>query len=114
MIAGFVLWRNSWALNTPTYVLAGIGATLFAAGWLAPRVLGPFHHFWMGLALVLGFVMTRVILTLVFYLAVVPTGLILRVLGKDPLQRQLDKEAPTYWQPKSYDDPSPKRFEKYY
>jgi len=36
-------------------------------------------------------------LVLTFYLAVVPTGLLMRALGKDPLDRQIDRSAPTYW-----------------
>ena len=50
----------------------------------------------LALAFVLGFVMTRVLLTLVFYLVVVPIGLLMRLAGKDPLHRRRDPEAPTY------------------
>ena len=58
--------------------------------------------------------LTRVILTVVFVALVVPIGLLLRLLGKDLLDEQLDREAPSYWRPKSYRDPSPARLEKYY
>ncbi len=114
LIAALLVWRNGWTPTPASYALAGVGGVVIFLGLVAPGLLRHPHRLWMGLALVLGFVMTRVILTVVFYLAVTPIGLILRMMGKDPLQRRIDRETPSYWQEKTYDDPSPKRFEKYY
>jgi hypothetical protein len=111
-IAVFIAWRRGWAPNVGAAVLAGLGTTLLVLGQLAPAVLKPVHRVWMALALVLGFVMTRVILTLVFFLVITPTGLVFRLLRKDPLHRHPDPARPTYWIPKTYHDPSPKRLER--
>lgn len=114
IIAGVLLWRAEWHLTAVASGLAISGGLLALLGLVAPRILKPLHVAWMTLALILGYLMTRVILTLVFYAAVTPIGLVLRLFGKDPLDRTIDHEASTYWIPKSYDDNSPSRLEKYY
>jgi fatty acid desaturase len=108
------LWRNGWRFTPAAYALLGAGGVLAALALAAPAVLRPVYRVWMGLALVLGFVMTRVILTLVFFLVITPVGWIMRVLGKDPLHRRFDRSAASYWIEKTPPDPSPKRLEKYY
>ncbi len=108
------LWRIGGRFTTAVYALLGAGGALVALGLAAPAVLRPLYRVWMGLALVLGFVMTRVILTLVFFLVVTPVGWIMRALGKDPLRRRPDPSAETYWIEKTAPDPSPKRLEKYF
>ena len=108
------LWRTGRRFTTAVYALLGAGGALVALGLAAPAVLRPLYRVWMGLALVLGFVMTRVILTLVFFLVVTPVGWIMRALGKDPLRRRPDPSAETYWIEKTAPDPSPKRLEKYF
>lgn len=113
-IAGVLYWRAGWSAVPAVYVFGSVGGALLFSGVAAPSVLKPIHVGWMVLAVLLGFIMTRVILTLVFYLVVTPTGLIMRATGRDPLRRKLDKSASTYWLEKSYDDDSPKRLEKYY
>ncbi len=113
-IAAVVWWRRDWTATGAVVWLGGIGGALVALGLLAPALLRPLYRVWMALAVVLGFVMTRVILTLVFYLVLTPIGLLLRLFGKDPLHRRLDPNAPSYWLEKTYDDESPERLEKYY
>ena len=109
-----VFWRADWALVTAVKILGGIGGILVVMGLIAPALLKPVYQVWMALAVILGFVMTRVILTLVYFLAVTPIGLLMRALGKDLLNRKLDKSAESYWIPKTYPDRSPARLEKYY
>ena len=46
-----------------------------------------------------GIVVSNVIVAAVFYLAVTPIGLLLRLIGKDPLERRFDRSATTYWKP---------------
>lgn len=114
LIALVVWWRHDWMFTTPVYWLGGIGGALVILGSGVPVALRPLYHVWMALALVLGFVMTRVLLTLVFFLLITPIGLVRRLLGKDPLRQQPDADTPSYWIPKTYDNPSKERLEKYY
>jgi hypothetical protein len=77
-----------WAL----IVTIVLGMTALAC----PSALGPFHRVWTAIGEALGWVNTRVILGLVYYLLVVPVGLVRRLLGNDPMRRQFDRDVATY------------------
>ena len=74
-----------------------LGVLFFIAGFAAPTALKPIHTIWMKFAFVLGWVNTRIIITLIFFLVVTPIGLIMRAAGKDPMNRKPDPQANTYW-----------------
>lgn len=63
---------------------------------LAPKSLKPFYRIWMRFGLLLNAVMSRIILAIVFYLVVLPTGVILKLRGRDPMRRKLDNEIRSY------------------
>jgi hypothetical protein len=75
---------------------------VFVAGLLVspalvyPKSLFWIYKGWMMLGHILGWVNTRIILGLVFYGLVTPTGLVRRLLGKDPMGRQLRPELDSY------------------
>ena len=54
----------------------------------------------------IGWVISHVLLALVYYLLLTPIGLLLRATGRDPLQRRLDPEAETYWIEREGDRPA--------
>ena len=62
-----------------------------------PAFLKPIHKIWMGFALILGSIMTRVILSVLFYLVITPISLISRLSGKDFLDLKIDKSIVSYW-----------------
>jgi len=78
------------------------GLLLVAFGSIAPRILKYIYLVWMGLALVLGFVVSHIILTLFFFLIITPIGLIARLAGKDFLRLKLDRQAKSYWIPREH------------
>lgn len=55
---------------------------------------------WMKFAYALGWVNTRILLTLFFFLIITPVAVAMRLLGKDILSQRLDPGAETYWIPK--------------
>jgi len=114
LIGGYVLWRQGGAPGTAVYVLGGLGGALVLLGTLSPAVLRPLYKVWMALALVLGFIMTRVLLSLVYFLLVLPIGLALRLARKDLLDRTLDTEASSYWTRREPLEDEPERLERYY
>ena len=95
-------------------VLLGIGGVLVVLGTLAPKVLKPIFIAWMSLAVVLGFFMTRVVLTLFFFLVLTPVGLFFRLIGRDALNRRIDREAKTYWIEKEYPIADRSRYENFF
>jgi len=78
-------------------VLWAIGLIFFILAQARAVSLRPIYKIWMGLAFCLGWVNTRIILLLVYYLVVTPIGLIMRLLKKDLLNLRLEKGAETYW-----------------
>lgn len=80
---------RAWAL-----IIAGVFLLLALA---TPVILAPVNRLWMKFGELLHHIVSPVALGIVFYVAVLPTGLILRLLGKDPLRLQLNPDAASYW-----------------
>ena len=51
---------------------------------------------WMAVGQALGWINTRIILGIIFYGVVTPIGLVIRLLGKDPMHRRFEPESDTY------------------
>jgi hypothetical protein len=78
------------------WFLVGAGGFLLT-GHVAPGVLRPLYVGWMKFANLLGWINTRVLLGIFFYLVLTPIGIVLRLTGKDLLDTKLDRHAVTYW-----------------
>ena len=96
LIGGYLAWRHNSPLIGPILLVAG--ALLVILATAAPRVLVYPRRTWMAMAEVLGFVSTRVILGLVFFVMLTPMGLVKRWAGSDPLGRRRPAKL-TYWRP---------------
>ena len=83
-------------------------AALFAlvATW-RPALLAGLNRWWMKLGLLLGRIVSPIALGLLFYLAVTPIGLIMRLTGKDPLLLKRDAGAASYWRRREPPGPRP-------
>jgi len=84
--------------KSSTIYFAIIGGLLFVFGMAIPFILKPLNKIWMGLAIVLGFFMSRLILTVLFYIALTPISLIAKLVGKQFMILKYDKSAKTYWE----------------
>jgi len=62
-----------------------IAGLLLLIGLFVPMLSDGIHRAWMKLSEGLGFVMSRVLLTVIFFLVLTPLGLISRLLGKNDL-----------------------------
>ena len=93
-------------------IFAGAGGLSLILAALLPDLLGPVERVWMKIALLLSWVMTRVTLGVIFIVLFTPAGLILRLLGKDPLELRFRKEAATYWRPREAQDAYRERMER--
>ena len=88
------------------------GVLLIVSGFLFPKILKYVYIAWMSVAIVLGFVVSNVILTVFFFLVITPIGLITRLLGKDFLALKIDREASTYWIPREGATKTPAEYER--
>lgn len=100
VIAAVFLIVAAWPLlndGRPRLWAFAVAAPFLLAAILSPKVLAPLNRLWMAFGLLLGRIVAPVMLLVVYLIAVVPTGLIMRLRGKDPLHRRFDREAPSYW-----------------
>lgn len=89
-----------WQGKHYTSLILSVSIIFLLIGLFLPICLKPIHKVWMGVAILLGWVMTRVILIISFYLIVTPIALVSRLVGKDFLDRKFDKSKESYWIPR--------------
>jgi hypothetical protein len=80
---------------------AVIGAVLILTAVIYPKILKLLNKIWMGLAIILGFVMSRVIIAILFYLVLTPIGLLAKLFGKKFMDLKYNKSAESYWEIRS-------------
>jgi hypothetical protein len=108
VIGGYMLWKGS--ANGWIWIAAGVALGL-------SRLVTPFfkaiYRVWIVLSIILGYFVSRILLTIIFFVIITPMGLIMRILGKDPMDRKLDPKAASYWIAKEQEkDLSIERYEK--
>ena len=100
-------WKyEEWGQPLSSWLI-GTSIAMGLAAWLMPRVLRPLNRAWMRLGLLLGKVVTPLMLSLLFVLAFVPLGLLLRLRGFRPLRLELEQGEETYWIDRDPPGPSP-------
>jgi len=92
-ISIFMLWKT---FNQYQLVFI-IGISFVLLGFFIPTILKPIYIIWMTFATILGWIMTRVILTILFYLIVTPIGLIGRIFGAKFLDLSWNDDVTSYW-----------------
>lgn len=93
IIGFFLLWKRN---NNYDYILY-LAVAFFTTGLILPSILKPVYKIWMALSVVMGFIMTKVIMVIIFYLIVTPIGLVASLTGKKFLDMKIDKSATSYW-----------------
>ncbi len=76
-----------------------IAAVFALLGLLAPRSLKSVYELWLKIGNVLGWINSRIILTLIFALVVTPMALVMKLLKRDTMARQLEPQRVTYRSP---------------
>jgi len=118
LVGGVLLALGGWWFYRDKYyvlahVLRATGALLLILGAFYPKALVVPNRLWMGMAEAMGYVMTRVILALIFFLVVTPIGLVRRLTGGDPLGRR-GARTESYWKPYTERRSDVKHYEKMY
>ena len=81
------------------------------AALLMPRILLPFQKIWMTIAIILGWIMTRVILSVLFFVIVTPISLIAKIAGKHFLDVKWDRSQQSYWNRRERGETVPTKYE---
>ncbi len=108
IIGALLLWKQR-----PAYTyFVGIGGALFVLGFVFPRLLIPLQKVWMAFAVVMGWFMTRVILSILFYFIVTPISFLAKLFGSKLLELNIDSKQESYWNYLDSEPKDPRSYEK--
>ncbi len=103
IVAGALLVFAAWNVyrGRPAFyfTLGGISVTLALVGLLWPAGARMFDRAWMTIAGVLGYINSRILLSIMFYVVMAPYGMLMRLLGRNTLNRR-GPNSETYWIPR--------------
>lgn len=100
LIIGFFLWRHAAKtghFGVVSLIFLSIAVVMAVVTALDYRLIKPVYKKWMVVAHLVGKCVTGLILSIIFYFIFGTVGLVLRLLGKDHLDRKLEPERPSYW-----------------
>ena len=83
------------------YVVMGVSIVVGVVGITAPRAIRPVYAAWMLAVFPIGWVVSHIVLALVYFGLFTPVGWVMRLFGYDPLRRKIDRQADSYWVAKS-------------
>ena len=92
--------------------VAAISVVFLLLGLVIPASLKWAYIIWMKFALVLGWVNTRIILCILFYLFFTPISIGIKILRIDLLDRRIQKDKDSYWKPKEKTPFNPLNYER--
>ena len=101
IIGSWLLYKHRPAAP---YFLGG-GGVFLLLGLLVPVVLKPLQKVWMTLAVLMGWVMTRVILSVLFFIGFTGMRGLGTIFGHRFLEKKADPSAATYWIPRKTQPP---------
>jgi hypothetical protein len=113
VFAGFFLIISILPLfvGAQLHVWSLVVAALFGlAAFLAPAILAPLNRLWTRFGHLLHKIVSPVVLGIMFFLVISPMGMVMRLLGKDPLRLRADPDASTYWINRTPPGPPPETF----
>lgn len=93
-----------WRWSRGDLVVAGIFGLLALGlgplGLIAPRALRPVYVGWMVLAFPIGWLVSKLMIGVIFYGMITPLALAFRLAGRDPLRRRMRPDVASHWEPK--------------
>jgi hypothetical protein len=88
---------NAWHAGRIWPWTGGVALLFLAAALLRPSILHPLNLLWLKFGLLLHRIVNPVVMALLFYGTVLPTGIVMRLMGRDLLRLKLMPDADSYW-----------------
>ena len=90
------LWPLTY--GEPIRIWSAIISLVFLIlGLMNSKLLTPLNQLWFKFGIILGAIVAPVVMGVVFFLVVTPTGLVMKIMGRDLLNKKYDKKKRTYW-----------------
>lgn len=94
LIAAVMWWLKDWYLAAK--ILGGAGLVIGGLALTGTKIAMPGYWLWMGVGFVMGNIVSRIVLGIVYYLVLTPISLLMRLVGRDRLVRHGSDRA-THW-----------------
>lgn len=109
MAAAFAILTllNGWYGGRVWPWTSGLAALFLVAALLYPAALNPLNRLWLRFGLLLHKIVNPVVMAALFYGSILPTGLVVRAMGKDLLRLKREPEADSYWIARQPPGPKP-------
>jgi hypothetical protein len=110
VFAGFFALTSAlsyWKGGVGWHWMLPLAAIFLIAAYAAPGVLAPLNKLWTKLGLLIYKVMNPIVLGLLFFVTIMPIGLLMRAFGKDFLRMKIDRNAKSYWIERTPPGPPP-------
>ncbi len=104
------LWSFRTGRSTGPMVLLSLLSAIGLLGLLIPNAIRWFYIAWMIAVWPIGWVVSHVLLALIFFGVILPIGVTLRMLGRDPMRKSIDRSAKTYWIDRATEPTDPNRY----
>jgi hypothetical protein len=104
---GAITLLNTWHSGRLWPWTGGLAALFLVAGLLRPSTPNPLNLIWLRFGLLLQKVVNPIVMALLFYGTVLPTGLVMRMMGRDLLRLKRQPDADSYWIVRQPPGPSP-------
>ena len=88
---------NRWHLGQLWPWTLSVAVLLLVATWIRPSLLHPLNRLWMKLGLLLHKIINPIVMGVLFYGTILPTGLVMRLRGEDLLRLKREPGAESYW-----------------
>ncbi len=98
-LGAVVSWWSGWS-PTPFVALAAVGVTFGVVYYGVRSLRRPLYLGWMRAVYPIGWVISHLMLGLVYFVVMTPIGLFMRMIGRDALNLPFDRGANTYWTPR--------------
>tara|TARA_B100000749_G_C18116068_1_gene337837 strand:- start:13 stop:408 length:396 start_codon:yes stop_codon:yes gene_type:complete len=66
-------------------------------GLMNSKLLTPLNKLWFKFGLFLGSIVSPIVMGIVFFLVITPTGFVMKIMGKDLLNKKKDNDKKSYW-----------------
>ncbi len=96
-LVGFALHRAFELTSDLWWILGIVGVATFALSRIQPKLILPLYVGLMVITFPIGFVLSWVLMAVVFFGLFTPVGLLFRLFGRDPLQKHPDSGVESYW-----------------
>lgn len=94
---GFLVAAGLGALGMRHRWLLAVGAALAVVAVVLPRILRGPKRVWLSLGYLLSLIANPLVLGVLFFAVITPTGLLMRAISRDPLRLKPNARSPTYW-----------------